>query len=444
MPVETAIGNLLLDWRVFAFLGLMISTILAALVYMIGNALLNDKMKTWGKMELTEILYSAVILLAAFGLVPIIDGIINEALDITGSPPVTYLELGGVERQVDICSSALDGQEGYEGIDACHMRLAIYYLRTIFEEGEQLGDTLLIDYAWVALGGETSVTVQTLHEKNGMIMWTPWKGFFTVRSIVLETVFNWNMTMMFLAKFQEIFMKFIAIAAFPVLFASGVVFRTFTFSRRLGGLLIGLGLALYYVFPAFYTFGALVMIDLKEAAHDDWVMSPANPGNQFASIGVPVSQDPPIINTIYLNMTEDKKLGEITVLESMDKQYAEEQRLKSLSKEEREMEFAETMDSAMDFDLGNVNDVSETEKENIIVQMGKTAWGIMEYYMTHNLVLGTVNYWRPDGYIEVVSRLTFFAMFFALFGSIGTIAATRSLSGFFGGDIELAGLTRLI
>jgi len=252
------------------------------------------------------------------------------------------------------------------------------------------------------------------------------------------------MTMMFLAKFQEIFMRFIAIAAFPVLFASGVVFRTFTFSRRLGGLLIGLGLSLYYVFPAFYTFGALVMIDLKAAAHDDWVMSPANPGNQFASIGVPVSHNPPIINTIYVNMTEDKKLGEITVLESMEKQYAEKQRLKALSEEEREMEFAETMDTSMDFDLGNVNDVTEPEKENLIVQMGKTAWGIMEYYMTHNLVLGTVNYWRPDGYIEVVARLTFFAMFFALFGSIGSIAATRSLSGFFGGDIELAGLTRLI
>ncbi len=444
MPVETAIGNLLLDWRIFAIAGLVISTILASLVYIIGNALLNDKMKTWGKMELTEILYSGVLFVAALGLVPIIDGIINEALDVTGSPPVTYMELGGTERQVDICSSALDGQEGYDRIDACHMRLAVYYLRTIFDEGEELGDTIVIDYAWVALGGETSITVQTLYEKNGMIMWTPWKGFFTIRGIVMETVFNWNMTVMFLTKFQEIFMRFIALAAFPVLFSTGVVFRTFTFSRRLGGLMIGLGLSLYYVFPAFYTFGALVMIDLKDAARDEWMASDANPGNQFASIGVPVSKNPPIINTIYVNVTEDKKLGDITVLESMDKHYLEEKRLKEMTQEERENAFADTVDSSMDFDLGRVNDVSEPEKENLIIKMGKGAYGILEYYATHNLFVGTINDWRPNGYIEVVSRLTFFAMFFAVFGSIGTIAATRSLSGFFGGDIELAGLTRLI
>jgi hypothetical protein len=52
--------------------------------------------------------------------------------------------------------------------------------------------------------------------------------------------------------------------------------------------------------------------------------------------------------------------------------------------------------------------------------------------------------WHPGGEIEVAARLTFFATFFALFGIIGTIAATRSLSATFGGDIELAGLTRLI
>ena len=324
------------------------------------------------------------------------------------------------------------------------MRLAIYYLRTVFEEGEQLGDTILIDYAWVALGGETSITVQTIYEKNGMIMWTPWKGFFALRSIVMETVFNWNMTVMFLAKFQEIFMRFIGLAAFPVLFASGVVFRTFTFTRRLGGLLIGLGLALYYIFPAFYAFGALVMIDLKDAERPRWIESPANPGNAFAAFDVPVSRNPPIINTVYLNVTEDKKLGDITVLESMDKHYAEQQRLKGMTQAERDAALAGALDEGMDFDLGKTNDVSEPEKENLIIKMGKTAWGIMTYYATHNLFIGTVHDWRDNGYIEVVSRLTFFAMFFALFGSIGTIAATRSLSGFFGGDIELAGLTRLI
>ena len=52
--------------------------------------------------------------------------------------------------------------------------------------------------------------------------------------------------------------------------------------------------------------------------------------------------------------------------------------------------------------------------------------------------------WEKNGPVETLSRLTFWSLFFALFSVIGTIAAIRSLSVTFGGDIEIAGLTRLI
>jgi hypothetical protein len=52
--------------------------------------------------------------------------------------------------------------------------------------------------------------------------------------------------------------------------------------------------------------------------------------------------------------------------------------------------------------------------------------------------------WMPNGPLDSLSRITFWSVFFSLFSVIGTIAATRSLSNTFGGDIEIAGLTRLI
>jgi hypothetical protein len=52
--------------------------------------------------------------------------------------------------------------------------------------------------------------------------------------------------------------------------------------------------------------------------------------------------------------------------------------------------------------------------------------------------------WLPNGPLDVLSRLTFWSVFFSLFGILGTIAGIRSLSITFGGDIEIAGLTRLI
>ena len=52
--------------------------------------------------------------------------------------------------------------------------------------------------------------------------------------------------------------------------------------------------------------------------------------------------------------------------------------------------------------------------------------------------------WSRNGPVDTLARLTFWAVFFSLFSIIGTIAAIRSLSITFGGDIEIAGLTRLI
>jgi hypothetical protein len=51
---------------------------------------------------------------------------------------------------------------------------------------------------------------------------------------------------------------------------------------------------------------------------------------------------------------------------------------------------------------------------------------------------------EPGGYIDMVSRLTFFSLFFSFLGVMATIAAVKSLSGLFGGDLEIAGLTHLI
>jgi hypothetical protein len=52
--------------------------------------------------------------------------------------------------------------------------------------------------------------------------------------------------------------------------------------------------------------------------------------------------------------------------------------------------------------------------------------------------------WEENGPVETLGRLTFWSLFFSLFSIIGTIAAIRSMSMTFGGDIEIAGLTRLI
>ena len=433
------------DYLWFAVAGFSIATILTALVYMIGAALMNDRVKTWAKMELTEILYSAVILALAFGFVATANGIVNAALNV-GSGATAYLRVntpaGIMEEPVNLCAkdnTLLDKQDGYAGLgNACHIKLSVYYLRTIYDECRKFGQSMLMSYSWTSLGSETAITVQTLFEKSGFEMWSPWKGFFSMRNQVIETIFNWNMTVMFLTKFQEIVIRFFALAGFPVIFVLGVLLRTFSFTRRLGGLLMALAIAAYFIFPSLYAFGGLLVIDLKQQVRNDARLDWAH----NKTVNPTGSMDPPIMNTIYIEEGKNKTLGNIPILQDYAETRKLDAQLEAMSQEQKEDYYRGTAFNAP-FDLGKrVTD--DKDQENIMVKMIVWAYETVKYYVTHNLFTSSPYEWRQNGLIEVAARLTFFSLFFALFGLLGTIAATRTLSETFGGDIELAGLTRLI
>lgn len=417
----------------------ILTTVLALIVYLFGSLLMNDKIKLWAKMEIYEIIFSAIIILMIFSLVPVATEITNAALNIgTNGQTTTYMKFatpsGYVEKKVDICGDQTQLPPGYENISACHVRLAVYYFRVIYDEGRKFGYDVLWTYSWTSMLGDTSVTIQTIFEKMGMVMWVPWKGFYTLRNQVLEFCFNWATTMMFIAKFQEILLKFFAIAGFPVSLVLGGLLRTFTFTRRLGGLLIGLSIAMYFIYPAIYALGGLLIIQIKENARDAWLKSPANPGG---------SMDPPIINTLYINSsTAGLSIGGVKIMDDYKDVQKINAELESMTPEERER-FIREKALTTGFDLGKKIE-DEKEKENLLIRIAKFVYEFFKYLLTHNPFVDTVLEWRDNGHIEVVSRLTFFSLVFLIFSIFGTIAAARSLAMTFGGDIEFAGLTRLI
>jgi len=420
----------------------MFTIALALIVYLVGSLLMNDKIKLWAKMEIYEIIFSAIIILMIFSLVPVATEITNAALNIGTSGQsantATYMKFatpsGYVERKVDICGDPTQLPPGYENISACHIRLAVYYFRVVYDEGRKFGYDILRTYSWTSMLGDTSITIQTIYEKMGMVMWAPWKGFFTLRNQVLEFCFNWATTMMFIAKFQEILLKFFAIAGFPVMLVLGGLLRTFTFTRRLGGLLIGLAIAGYFIYPAIYALGGLLIVQIKDETRPAWLASPANPGG---------SMDPPIIDTLYINSsTSELSIGNVKIMENYDKVQELNAQLESMPPEERE-KFIRENGLTTEFDLGKKT-TAESEKENLLIRIAEFVYDYFKYLFTHNFLVDTVLEWRDNGHIEVISRLTFFSLFFLIFSIFGTIAAARSLAMTFGGDIEFAGLTRLI
>jgi len=457
-------------WIVLAGAALGLATMLSAIVYMLSELLQNDKMKGWAKIELSEVFYSAVIIsLAIFGL-PLIDSVVQGSLGVSNAggggggtlgcagsttsawiPTIDYGTASGSKHYqcLDICGPAIasDPNSVYNGVESCHMRLGIWYMREIFDEAKSFAFDIYTEYIYKSMAQDFTINIEFLFEKAGFFTFTPWRGFFTIPNKIRELVFDWAIKLMMLTKFQEVMLKFIAVALFPALFVAGAVLRTFTFTRRLGGLLLAMAIALYFIFPAFYAFGALIMLNIKNdpAISSEWLHNRTiNPLGAEAP-------DPPIANTMYTS-------GNISMIGGGKTGYDVQEAKDSLRYYEGldSETYARYMESGKDsygnsmlpqFDLtSNAYDTaSDDEKDAAYARAydeGKT-WKEAEDKKNKIDKLNSFA-WLPNGPIDTLSRITFWSVFFSLFSVIGTIAGIRSLSNTFGGDIEIAGLTRLI
>ena len=468
------------DWVWFAGVALALATSLVSVVYLVAGLLMNEKMKTWAKMELVEIFYSAIIIAVGIGGITTIDTVVQGAFGVSNvggtisgagyTPPCGAVTTAWVKTAdtgtfgstqfyqcVDLCapqsdptSVAFNPRSVYHNVSSCHMRLGIWYLREIFEEASSYAFDIYQSYIKTSMIAEFTINIEYFTEMAGFFTFTPWKGFFTMGNKIKELVFDWAIKLMMLTKFQEVTLRFIATALFPSLFVMGALMRTFTFTRRLGGLLLAMAIALYFIFPSFYAFGALVMLDLKNGARPAWI-DPSNEANPAALSLDPTDHpsdypDPPVANSMYLrgnipmlggngNYSTGEARRNLTYYEGLDTETYF-----------RLMEEAQQNNLLPAFDLTSTNTPTSAQDQNAALvtsrRAGESWFGNISKESKFDTFIPTA--WRVNGPIDTLSRITFWSLFFSLFSIIGTIAAIRSLSITFGGDIEIAGLTRLI
>jgi hypothetical protein len=479
------VSSLWYGWIWLAAAALGIVTVLVGLVYVLSGLLMNEKMKTWAKMELAEIFYSAVIIAVVMGGgITLMDSVVQGALGVNnngGAPPGTaaavpcysqgatyaYVPVsvnGAVQYQcLDICGAPIASDEFsvYSNISSCHIKLGIWYLRETFDEAKTFAYSIYISYIKTSMAAAFTINIEYFTEYAGFFTFNPWAGFFTMGNTVKQMCFDWAMKIMMLTKFQEVLLRFIAVALFPALFVIGAILRTFTFTRKLGGLLLATAISLYFIFPAFYAFGALVMLDMKSQYYNTWMSSPANPSVLTAETAEnPTGQilDPPIANTMYINdtLTMIGGQGGTTAITSQEMQ-------NDLLQDEGQDEYGGTqannfMNSMAagngvngqlmpQFDVtpATPNTYTPAQEQSALQNSYQSVsdWkDTMSTQGKYDTFLNSV--WEPDGPLDALARLTFWSMFFGLFSIIGTIGVIRSLSITFGGDIEIAGLTRLI
>lgn len=426
---------LLNSWMPVLSLLIMIATIINILTYLLGALLQQEKIKSAAKAGFIEIFYSAVIIAFVMFTVNAANGLVQYLAGGGTEPFLVYMPSGSTFVPVDLCQQTgtfitSDPRSPYywnertnEGIPYCHIRIAMYFLDTIFDELNGHAFKIYLSYILTStLGADFTLNVEFVFEKAGFFTVNPIRGFFVVPNLIKTFAFETAIKIMGLLKFQEVLLSFISKALFPGLFMLGIIFRTFAFTRKIGGLLMAIALVMFFIYPMFYLLPALLVKKIKDEAR---ARDPAN-------------LNPNIAGNLYVRGAPPSLTGTGQSAEEQEEEY---RRIREGINAAGARDLVRSVEGARTgINVADDRDISDEELDQLaergtswFYRISRTSW----YHPS-------VSQFDNGEIIDVLARLSFFSVFFGLLGILAAIASIRSLSVMLGGDIEIAGLTHLI
>ena len=414
------LSDLWLQWSVLAFAALMLATAFATLVYMLGHFLNNEKMIVFGKAEVGEIILSAVLIVVVLGILATATEA-AEVLIVSVYPGA----LGG-----EYCGPTFDSYFSDEsGNDfPCHMRVARIYLDRLYAEGKIFNYELLSIHMWYSLFQTIGFSADFHEHSSGSVQYTPMGAVFSIPSSIYSYMFEFGMKSMLIIRFQQFFLNFINYSIYPIFVVLGLILRTFPFSRRLGGLLMAIGISLFFVFPMFYVVGGVIFqnIAMESQYYDESVSG--IPGKGMPEVITALEFDPKqFYGSMGFSKEDEELLSGDYDPEKLTNEYLNTQLWPS------SVNFCQPDDSG----AGEGFDLVVSWVKQFFYGVDFTGLLITNEDYIDSLI-------SPGGVIDATARFVFFSMFFALLAVFATVGAIRSLSPLLGGDIELAGLTHLI
>jgi hypothetical protein len=281
-----------------------ITITIVAIVYMFGKLLRKKEIEDYATGEFYQGIASAFIIATIMILIAIINNTIlaifgdvgfscsgnicnYSTTEVKGKFSAAVVPKGFyLEEKNESCT-----QEIWSSNRSCHMAIARARLDTINNVVKAYTASKLLGYGYLFtlesvgvglktefLGAVVNVTTNVIKkfgEKLGVTVSDPEKytgtmdkigtgvgivsrflpkGFvpFSWISIIREsfkTVFSVLYTISIYLSGVDLFLQFVEVGIFPIFFVSGIILRTFTPTRRLGGLLIAIAIGVYLIFP---------------------------------------------------------------------------------------------------------------------------------------------------------------------------------------------------
>ncbi len=226
-------------------IGGLITALWAALAFMASSVSGDDKLKAWAKSELSE-LVSAFFLIVMFIMFTIVaDTALNAALpymDPFNGP--TCLATANQNRP-------------------CLMILAQNYLELTYRASRDVAQEIMLQNSFVNLMASISVSQESMTPPWTYISAQPLAGYSFI-SDTLSTAFGLLIKVMMLQRIQQFFLGIIEQGIFPVLFIAGCVLYMPSFTRKLGGLLIGIAMGCYFIYPLTYAAAGYLLFSVND------------------------------------------------------------------------------------------------------------------------------------------------------------------------------------
>jgi len=224
------IHELVTDWRIISVIALMLSVMIAGLAYMMGSAFESSELKAWAQNELVQVFANAIIIITLLACIALVDTTVSLIIYNSGVPPCTggtsCLQNSAVAYLDDFTNVAKTSAKGVVG-DASDAAKAASRRFGVFCTSIYCG------YAATTI----STSAERVLEQDR-------------DNIIIEDYMNVLSSL----EAQKFFVQSICFQICPAIMALGIVARSFYFTRKLGGLLIAIGVGAMFFLPMMYVF----------------------------------------------------------------------------------------------------------------------------------------------------------------------------------------------
>lgn len=245
------------DWRPLSIGLSLFMVLLIALAYLAGQGFDMPEIRAWAGIELVQVVVTLIIIISWAAVLTLLDSTIAYA--------VSYSNLGYTCEALENCAIST-AQRYIEGL----VDLAM-------DSVKETADNAVYK-AWLSslrIGSGCNEAFQPPCLQFYFSFGIPTKMESIMEVEYYTRIVDFSAGLISILSSQLFFIREISFKVAPVLLLLGIVGRSFFVTRRLGGLLMAVGLGVMFVLPAMYV---LDWVTLSVTLYGDKVLSPANTG----------------------------------------------------------------------------------------------------------------------------------------------------------------------